>query len=94
MPNGQWKLPTFFSRHLNQQPERNLQNMKSRINVTLLHLPERAMDTKYRITKITGAITLGAYNGQILRSGDYITEKQAEHLLLSYTVTTNASGVS
>ena len=49
---------------------------------------------EYRITKITGAVTVGSFNGQILRAGDYITEKQAEHLTHSYNIVTDASGVS
>lgn len=41
----------------------------------------------YIIKEIVGAITLGAYNGQVLRVGDAIDEKQAERLTASYAVT-------
>jgi hypothetical protein len=41
----------------------------------------------YLVTSITGAITLGAFNGQIIRAGDAIDEKLAVRLTESYQVT-------
>jgi hypothetical protein len=40
----------------------------------------------YLIVSITNAVTIGSFNGQILRVGDAIDEKQAEHLTHSYLV--------
>ena len=41
----------------------------------------------YMIKQIDGAVTIGSYNGQILRAGDYIDETQADALTQSYLVT-------
>jgi hypothetical protein len=42
---------------------------------------------QYRVTQISGAITLGGYNGEIFRIGDQMDEKQAIALTRSYVVT-------
>lgn len=42
---------------------------------------------QYRIKQIANAVTLGAFNGRVLRTGDVIDEKEAEYLTRSYLVT-------
>lgn len=66
--------------------------MRIPIKVKLLrNLPNPPVPDSYTITQIVGAVTVGSYNGQILRAGDKIDEKQAEHLTRSYAVTVGAS---
>lgn len=59
----------------------------SPIKVKLIRGFGSGADKTYFIKQVIGAVTLGAYNGQVLRVGDTIDEKQAERLTQSYLVT-------
>jgi len=60
---------------------------KSPIKVKLLRGVFLSGTDSYMVTSITNAVNIGAFNGKIVRVGDFLTEKEAEHLTSSYVVT-------
>jgi hypothetical protein len=44
-------------------------------------------EVAYMVAEISGATTLGGYNGKVFRAGDTLNEKEAEALSNSYLVT-------
>jgi predicted RNA-binding protein Jag len=52
-----------------------------------LSVRKNEVSYSYRIESLTGAIVIGSADGKTLRAGDFLDEKMAERLNMSYQVT-------